>query len=337
MDPAWRIRKQYGKGRGRLVLGFARRRDATGKLGLRAGLRRFGRELPFRGPLALVALGAVLAAAMTFFRGEVAYESDLLVTLLDAPEQVEQAERVASAPKPEPKPETASLDASDAVPPHRDEPRAPRPVQKTVAPSPQIDPLANIALAPAPADTTQKPPRTSARVAAAPARPEGALPVLPAVSAVGPAAGRRPVRAGAAPRRSGPPKPVPAASGGGFAAVPVAPAAHRGGVSVRNEADDETGRRDPGVAGVPLGSLASCLSDRREDALKQRVVARVPEPTTCESGAGTYRFLETKNVNAFLMWIERASHRSEADRCAELTLAIDCLSHGVVTKETNES
>jgi hypothetical protein len=45
----------------------------------------------------------------------------------------------------------------------------------------------------------------------------------------------------------------------------------------------------------------------------------------CISAAGRYRFVETKNLNAFLMWIERAPSRVEADRCVELGLALDCL------------
>jgi hypothetical protein len=79
------------------------------------------------------------------------------------------------------------------------------------------------------------------------------------------------------------------------------------------------------VQGVPLGSLAACVSDRAEDALKQRVVASVRNRTHCESTAGRYHFVETKNVNAFLMRIERAPGRRAGDRCEELTYALDCL------------
>jgi hypothetical protein len=34
--------------------------------------------------------------------------------------------------------------------------------------------------------------------------------------------------------------------------------------------------------------------------------------------------VETKNLNAFLMTIERAPDRPVADRCAELTHALEC-------------
>ncbi len=79
------------------------------------------------------------------------------------------------------------------------------------------------------------------------------------------------------------------------------------------------------VAGVPLGELAACLSDREEDRLKQAVVAAVTTQEECVSSKGTYRFIETKNLNAFLMWIDRASSRPVSDRCVELGYALECL------------
>ena len=86
---------------------------------------------------------------------------------------------------------------------------------------------------------------------------------------------------------------------------------------------------EPKLRGVALGSLASCVSDREEDALKQQLVALVGEPAECVSAAGRYRFVETRNLNAFLLWVERAPARPEADRCVELTHALDCVrKHG---------
>jgi hypothetical protein len=82
---------------------------------------------------------------------------------------------------------------------------------------------------------------------------------------------------------------------------------------------------DPAVRGVPLASLAACVSDRTEDALKQQVVAAVRDRAHCQSPHGRYHFVETKNVNAFLMRIERATRRQPGDRCEELTFALDCL------------
>ena len=79
------------------------------------------------------------------------------------------------------------------------------------------------------------------------------------------------------------------------------------------------------VAGVPLGELAACLSDREEDRLKQAVLAAVTTQSECVSSTGTYRFVETKNLNAFLMWIDRAPARPLSDRCVELGYALECL------------
>jgi hypothetical protein len=79
------------------------------------------------------------------------------------------------------------------------------------------------------------------------------------------------------------------------------------------------------LSGVPLGSLASCVSDRNEDALKQQLVAIVGKPSECVSQAGRYRFVETRNLNSFLLWVERAPARHEADRCVELSFALECV------------
>jgi hypothetical protein len=76
---------------------------------------------------------------------------------------------------------------------------------------------------------------------------------------------------------------------------------------------------------VPLASLAVCVSEREEDALKRKLVAAVKAQRECVSRAGTYRFVETKNLNAFLMTIERAPSRREADRCVELRYALECI------------
>lgn len=86
-----------------------------------------------------------------------------------------------------------------------------------------------------------------------------------------------------------------------------------------------TGPTSDAPQGVPLGSLAACVSDQEEDRLKQRLLAAVTTQEDCVSAAGRYRFVETRNLNAFLMWVERASGRAEGDRCLELRHAIACL------------
>jgi hypothetical protein len=96
---------------------------------------------------------------------------------------------------------------------------------------------------------------------------------------------------------------------------------------VRTAAREETAAPAPKQAfqGVPLGSLAACVSDREEDGLKLEVMKAAGARTSCTSRAGNYRFVETKNLNAFLMWIERNPSRKAADRCIELKLALECL------------
>ncbi len=95
----------------------------------------------------------------------------------------------------------------------------------------------------------------------------------------------------------------------------------------RQEAPSPQGEsaRDSRLAGVPLGNLSACVSDRDEDRLKQAVVAAVRTQKACVSRAGTYRFVETKNLNSFLMWIDGASGRAVGDRCDELRYALECL------------
>ena len=80
------------------------------------------------------------------------------------------------------------------------------------------------------------------------------------------------------------------------------------------------------LGGVPLSAFPACRTDQREDTLKLALIAAVGKKRECSSAAGTYRFVETKNLNAFLMWIERAPGRPAVDRCGELTHALNCLS-----------
>ena len=77
--------------------------------------------------------------------------------------------------------------------------------------------------------------------------------------------------------------------------------------------------------GVPLAALASCVSDREEDRLKQRIIAVARDNTKCVNQAGRYRFVQTRNLNSFLMWVERSSRRTKANRCVELHHALTCL------------
>ena len=83
---------------------------------------------------------------------------------------------------------------------------------------------------------------------------------------------------------------------------------------------------DQKLRGVPLSALAACRTDQREDTLKLQLLAAVGKLRECSSAAGVYRFVETKNLNAFLMLIERTPGRAAVDRCGELAYALKCLS-----------
>jgi hypothetical protein len=113
-----------------------------------------------------------------------------------------------------------------------------------------------------------------------------------------------------------------------MAALPSAPARSapsRTGAPPPSPVPGRASRPEREIQGVPLASLAACVSDADEERWKRRVLAAVGARETCSSAAGRYRFVETKNLNAFLMWIERASHRAQGDRCEELGLALECL------------
>jgi hypothetical protein len=106
------------------------------------------------------------------------------------------------------------------------------------------------------------------------------------------------------------------------AAAPPAPArAERPAMAMPQTA---SGPRNQ-LAGVALSELLPCVSDAREQALKQQTVAAAQNRALCESPAGRFHFIETKNVNAFLMRIEQAAGRKSGDRCDELKLALDCI------------
>jgi len=86
---------------------------------------------------------------------------------------------------------------------------------------------------------------------------------------------------------------------------------------------------------VPLGRLAPCASRSEEDALKQKVIVSANARGTCASDAGSYRFVESRNLNAFLMLIRRNPHREVANRCEELRFALECLA--LQRKEPSQS
>jgi hypothetical protein len=227
---------------------------------------------------------------------------------------------------------------------------APPPLRPAAKPAParlasRVAPVLAIDAVAAPRPSLSAPAtaiRAERRVAAAAsptARPSFAIDAVPASQAFAPEP-REPATASPLPSRSATPRPTgerrsasppprlafaaPALPGRdaaepprtatrvALAAPPLAEAATRSGPA-------------QGFDGVPLSSLAACLSDAEEDALKLDVLAARGERRECASAAGRYRFVETRNLNAFLLWVERAPSRREADRCVELRLALECL------------
>jgi hypothetical protein len=247
-----------------------------------------------------------------------------------APEPVRAAPRPEPPPPVRPRPPVAlpALAAAPAppTPPTRRQRTRPTPAARPELPAPRG------------LSAPQQPSFEVARASAGRARPSRPLPTTPGRSApalVGapapvPSAPRtstapRAARATPAPQPAERPRPrlalpsaSPAATGPRPARVARAKAPTPAPVAGASRS------AEPRLAGVPLASLASCVSDQQEDALKRRVIAARPS-AECVSPAGRYRFVETKNLNAFLMWVERSASREVADRCVELALALDCL------------
>jgi hypothetical protein len=260
-------------------------------------------------------------------------------------------ERIVQAPKPPPPPEPVRERIRPVEPPPGAPPRIALAEPPPDVPTPP--PLAPTR-APAPAFAAARPPDVRPRLdAPRPRRTPNPTPELlrerPRVAPTTPQARPAPDLALAAPAPNAPrPRPTPQREARRPTALPTPPrrksktevALPTSRPQPQRPSPKPTLARKPRVAptaapaspdrtgslpGVALGSLDACVSDRMEDALKQRVVAQVRDRTQCESQAGRYHFVETKNVNAFLMRIERGKERRRGDRCAELTYALDCL------------
>lgn len=231
---------------------------------------------------------------------------------------------LAPAPKAAPAPDTQRVASA-------------RPSLVTRAARPDLQPTV-VAGPAAPAPATSAPVRGSRdlpdpRARATTPRPDIAPTALAAAPTLTEAPSARAARSGpaAAPTRSEPARPdvrvaglaAPTTRSASASAAPTAPVAR----TTRSAPApiERSATPDQALAGVPLGSLAACVSDRDEDALKQQVVAAVTTQEKCISVTGTYRFVETKNLNSFLMWVQPARGRAQGDRCSELRLALDCL------------
>lgn len=105
---------------------------------------------------------------------------------------------------------------------------------------------------------------------------------------------------------------------------PVSAAAHDAGLadSIRSELE----RWDE----VPLEDLPDCTPSGRQDALKQRILRSVPLHRECSHAEGRYRFVQMRNLNAFLMWSrpnpDAPAHLDvDRDACDVLERALRCL------------
>lgn len=117
--------------------------------------------------------------------------------------------------------------------------------------------------------------------------------------------------------------------------------ARRPGVSARGAsnplrtlaASPANGSSGPALDGwqeVPLDELPDCSPAGRQDLLKKRILLAVPFQQECSHQGGSYRFVETRNLGAFLMWSRpnpgrMAGQPRDRDACDVLERALACL------------
>jgi hypothetical protein len=112
--------------------------------------------------------------------------------------------------------------------------------------------------------------------------------------------------------------------------VAAAGAARERALEIREQVRRQA--RADGWDEVPLDALPACSPPEREDALKQRILTQTTQRQRreCSHSSGRYRFLETRNLNAFLMWSRPNSASSSSqyttrDVCDVLERALSCL------------
>ena len=103
----------------------------------------------------------------------------------------------------------------------------------------------------------------------------------------------------------------------------------RRGIAGGDATEGAPGRLEPWQA-VPLEALPDCNPPGRQDALKQRILRVVSLDRECSHPSGRYRFVETRNLNAFLMYSRPnpdapSSPRGKRDACDVLESALRCL------------
>jgi hypothetical protein len=348
-----RLAAHYGFGAAQLALPASPHVAVSVADGSRAALRELASA---GGLLALLrggAFGAVALGLMVLLARSVEPPAEREMVWLETPPEVLAEVAALAPPLPEPLPPPMVAPPERAEPPPQPEPPAARTIEpqrewiEPTAPAPVIRRPVRPVVAPEPLRSPELPRElaSSSRVARRPETPLATRsfahltpPVVAgAASTALPELASRSRRS--APTRGSPsatasrPPAIEAPSFAQASAVPTsrAPSSARGlpPPAPPPASAGPGGAATPRLRGVSLAAFAACLSDREEDSLRQRVVAAVPRPEQCTSEAGTWRFVETKNVNAFLLWVERSPARRAGDRCEELSLALDCLARGV--------
>ena len=81
---------------------------------------------------------------------------------------------------------------------------------------------------------------------------------------------------------------------------------------------------------MPLDALPDCSPPGRQDLLKKRILLAAPFQRECSHPGGSFRFVETRSLGAFLMWSRpnpdaRAGQPKDRDACDVLERALECI------------
>lgn len=124
-------------------------------------------------------------------------------------------------------------------------------------------------------------------------------------------------------------------SGSGKRSTGAAPATRRPMVSAARSdlpalSSGANGTSLDGWEEVPLDALPDCDPPGRQDLLKKRILLAAPFQRECSHRDGSYRFVETRNLGAFLMWSRpdpdrRAGQPRDRDACDVLERALACI------------
>ncbi|MEZ4334539.1 MAG: hypothetical protein R3F35_22520 [Myxococcota bacterium] len=99
------------------------------------------------------------------------------------------------------------------------------------------------------------------------------------------------------------------------------------------EGEAASSGRGTAIAGweeVPLDALPDCDPPGRQDLLKKRILLAAAVQRECSHPSGSYRFVETRSLGAFLMWSRPDPHAGagkprDRDACDVLERALACL------------